>query len=131
MAQINRGIKTIKPPNAVDRRKSLTTCPTSMPAIIKQSSIRITPRIIIQTRGHCRCNPCLLKVMMLLVVSDLSGIFTILKTKLMFVGRSRSTFSLLTRKKDFQLLLLLFQCRKKKKENNEKRITVKHLSSLS
>lgn len=62
IAQRSNGINVIKPPNAVERRRSYTVCPTSIPAMQNVSKTMRIPTINIQIRGHWRSNPCLLKL---------------------------------------------------------------------
>ncbi len=100
IAQINRGIKTIKPPNVVPRRKSKTVFPTSIPAIEKQRKISMIPRIIIQIRGHRKCNPYLFKVIMFLGSFNSTVIFYLIDFKMNSIDVCLLLISSLTRKRN-------------------------------
>ncbi len=122
----------IKPPNAVERRKSKTVYPISIPAIQKQRSIRSIPRIIIQIRGHSRCKPCLFKVTISL---DLPPNGNVIFFHSDWIWNEYDSLSSRTSKgKEFQLSIVNFftvRCRKNKARNifmfENKHVGVEHL----
>jgi hypothetical protein len=120
MAQIIRGMKRIKPPNAVDRYTSKTVWPISIPAIVKQRKISINPMIIIQIRGHRKCNPYLLKVFVNFDVPDLNAILTWFYLKYLCYASPSLSLVLKRREKKVQFWICNFVIPIKKKMKEKK-----------
>lgn len=121
IAQISRGMKRMKPPNAVDRRRSNSVWPISIPAMLQLRKIRMIPKMTIQIRGHRRCNPYLLNVTTAPGVRDFVSMSVLCNRKqarLMF----RSLFLFVLRGKISTLRSYFFVLvkEKKRKEKEEK-----------